>query len=513
MRELYACQLQLNGGDTSIANTLQRAETLVQEWIARGSQISLEQLGKRETETLSGHTVRTYRFPLDAADGPAGVRYVWDFPGRDDTSVRWMLDVGLATQEEAVCVTVRIGVQQNGRDFQLSRPIYQFSAPAIVRTLLREFHVDDAGQPVTPNYRAIRAGDISEFADFLTNQQRALPVVAVTNYPTTGRPLVDLKAIAKELAGLAHVVVVSTHLASQALSELLGSSRSVWQGAVRLYWPQFSIDANPYEHKLWTPGRLLANGESLVGELRRWLGSVGAATVPENPVIEWIRLARRKAITDTSELPAWMEEYLKEIEADRLRYKEERDDARKAEAEAEARLEAMREQFAVVAQYSKPVAGSGDSSAEADECDVSTLSVYEAYELAKTEIGDDLVLLPCVDKSVRDFASYRDPGKLYRALLDVADAGRRWSANSLGKPFGEYFRELGYGYSAVNPAAHSRQTRRHYEVKYKNGTVLLEAHLKVDEGTSPDQCLRIYWYVDENELALVVGHVGRHLPD
>ncbi|MFD6125747.1 hypothetical protein, partial [Streptomyces hydrogenans] len=76
-----------------------------------------------------------------------------------------------------------------------------------------------------------------------------------------------------------------------------------------------------------------------------------------------------------------------------------------------------------------------------------------------------------------------------------------------------YFRELGYGYSALNPAAQARQTRRHYEVKYKNGTVLLEAHLKVDEATSPDQCLRIYWYIDQHERVLVVGHVGRHLPD
>lgn len=54
---------------------------------------------------------------------------------------------------------------------------------------------------------------------------------------------------------------------------------------------------------------------------------------------------------------------------------------------------------------------------------------------------------------------------------------------------------------------------RHYEVKYKDGAVLLEAHLKIDEATSPDQCLRIYWYVDQDERALVIGHVGRHLPD
>jgi len=513
MRELYACQLVLSGEDVSIAKILERAEILVREWIARPSGISSEELRQREVETPSGHTVRTSHFPLEDGEDTEGLRYVWEFPGGDDVSMRWTLDIALAAQEDEVCATVRIGVQQGGREFQLSRPVYQFGAPAIIRTLLREFHVSDAGQRVAPEYRVVRAGDISDLVGFLTNQQRALPVVAVTNYPTTGRPLVDLKELARELAGLAHVVVVSTHLASQALTEQLGPSRSVWQGAVRLYWPQFSIDANPYEHKLWTPGRLLPSGESLVGELRRWLGSVGAATVPENPVIEWIRIARRKAITDTGELPAWVEEYLRGIEGDRLRYKTERDDARRAEAEAVARMEGMREQYAVVARYSKSVTGDDGSSAETEETDVSSLSVYAAYERAKAQIGDDLVLLPCVDKSVKDFASYRDPEKLYRALLDVAEAGRCWSTNTLGKPFGEYFKGLGYGYSALNPAAQARQTRRHYEVRYKDRTVLLEAHLKVDEATSPDQCLRIYWYVDEDEHVLVVGHVGRHLPD
>ncbi|MFD6076037.1 hypothetical protein ACFWG5_10710 [Streptomyces hydrogenans] len=513
MRELYACQLGLNGGDGSVEKTLERADALVREWIARPSGIPSDQLHQREAQTASGHTVRTSHFPLEEDADPAGMRYIWEFPGSDDASMRWTLDIALAAQEADVCTTVRIGVQQGGREFQLSRPIYQFGAPAIVRTLLREFHVSDAGQHVAPEYRAIRVGDISEFIDFLTNQQRALPVVAVTNYPTTGRPLVDLKELARELAGLAHVVVVSTHLASQALTEILGPSRSVWQGAVRLYWPQFTTDANPYEHKLWTPNRLLSSGESLVGELRRWLGSVGAASVPENPTIEWIRTARRKAIADSSELPAWVEEYLKGIEADRLRYKSERDDARRAEAEAKARLEGMREQYAVVAQYSKPSVGNDSLPTETEETDISSLSVYAAYERAKAQIGDDLVLLPGVDKSIKDFATYRDSEKLHRALLDVAEAGRRWSTDTLGKPFGEYFRELGYGYSALNPAAQARQTRRHYEVKYKNGTVLLEAHLKVDEATSPDQCLRIYWYIDQHERVLVVGHVGRHLPD
>lgn len=40
----------------------------------------------------------------------------------------------------------------------------------------------------------------------------------------------------------------------------------------------------------------------------------------------------------------------------------------------------------------------------------------------------------------------------------------------------------------------------------------MEPHLKVDQGTTPNQCLRVYWYIDEEERIFVVGHIGRHLP-
>ncbi len=37
-------------------------------------------------------------------------------------------------------------------------------------------------------------------------------------------------------------------------------------------------------------------------------------------------------------------------------------------------------------------------------------------------------------------------------------------------------------------------------------------HLTVDQSTSPDVCLQISWYIDEDERIVVVGHAGRHPP-
>ncbi|MFE2500455.1 hypothetical protein [Streptomyces rubiginosohelvolus] len=512
MRELYACQLLLTGHEESPGDTLNRAERLIREWVSRPTHLAPELLNEGQHEASGGHTVAVSRYAPAEGDS-SGWSCLWHFPGTDDPSVRWTLSLALASQGEGACATVRIGLQQRSHSFQLRRPNYQFSAPAIVRTLLREFEASDAGRPTKPTHETLYAGDIPEFVEWLTNDQRALPVVIATNYPSTGQPLVDLRKLARELSGLAHVVHLSTHLAARALTDRVGAERSAWQGAVRLYWPKFKADANPYEHKYWIPNRLLEDDEALIDELRRWLGSVSAASVPENPALGWMRAARRKALAESGDIPDWVQEYIETTDAELRGLREERDDLKEDLAAAMTDVAAMREQYALVSQYStKPAAEDGQSAAPSD-ADASVLSVAEAYQRAKAEIGENLVFLPSADASIKKFSEYKDPEKLHRALSDVADAGRRWGDGTLGKPFGEFFTDLGYGYSAKNPAVRDRRHKRHYEVKYKDNLVVMEPHLKVDESTGPDQCLRIYWYLDESDKVIVIGHVGRHLPD
>lgn len=512
MRELYACQLLLTDREASLKDTLNRAERLIREWVGRPTHLATELLSEGQHEASGGHTVAVSRYG-PAEDGSSGWSCMWHFPDMADPSVRWTLSLALASQEEGACATVRIGLQQRSHSFQLRRPNYQFSAPAIVRTLLREFKVSDAGHPTSPTHTTLRAGDIPEFLEWLTDDQRALPVVIATNYPSTGQPLVDLRKLARELSGLAHVVHLSTHLAARALTDRVGAERSAWQGAVRLYWPKFNADTNPYEHKYWTPNRLLEDEEALIDELRRWLGSVSAASVPENPVLGWMRAARRRALAESGDIPDWVQQYIETTDAELRGLREERDDLKEDLAAALTGVAAMREQYALVSQYStKPAAENGQSAAPSD-ANVSTLTAIEAYEHAKAEIGDDLIFLPSADAGIKKFSEYKDPEKLHKALLDVADAGRKWGDGTLGKPFGEFFANLGYGYSAKNPAVRDRRHKHHYEVKYKDNLVVMEPHLKVDESTGPDQCLRIYWYLDESDKVIVIGHVGRHLPD
>jgi hypothetical protein len=42
------------------------------------------------------------------------------------------------------------------------------------------------------------------------------------------------------------------------------------------------------------------------------------------------------------------------------------------------------------------------------------------------------------------------------------------------------------------------------------GKRMFSAHLKPNDGTSPDRCIRIYFEYDEDEGKVIIGWVGRH---
>ena len=282
---------------------------------------------------------------------------------------------------------------------------------------------------------------------------------------------------------------------------------------MRLYWPGLTLDDDPRRHRFWTVTRLLSQGD-LVGQLRGWLGSLSAVAVPEHPFFAASRAARRKAVLDTAELPAWVLDYIAETDAALDQYSQELREMVGALAEAQQAEKDARDNLATMRQaYDDGLKTEPTLDADPSGPDLDSMTVAEAFHLARQESEDCVVFLDSVDDSIEEFSTYKNPRRLYEALSNVAEAARSWRNGTLGAGFGAYFSQLSYEFSAKNPAAKARRSRAHYRRTYKGSPVLMEPHLKVDQNTSPDQCLRVYWYVDESEKILVVGHAGRHLPD
>lgn len=474
MRELYASELH---GTEEGGNA--RAVPLVRDWAERHRQTQVDRLSaKVETE--------------EAGDGSLLV--VVHQGGGD--SLIWRSEVALGPPTDPLFATVRVRLGAASRG--VVAPIdYEFGVPAIVRTLLREITVQDASHRVQPVAVELGASSIPELVDWLGSPDRRLPVVIASRTREYGALLLNEQTLARELAGMAHVRVLSGGQASWALTEAVGQPLSLWDGAVRIYFPGFSLTDEPRRHRVWFPDRV---DETLVRQLRSWLGTLSSAQTGPHPVYERLRQDRLERLqqgtgSDSETIDMLWEEVgnleiiLKQKDDD-LEDLASRQASLQSDYEAKlAECDGLRRNFNDIAtQYSL----AQRTTSQADTSDGAVLSVGDAIDdvqqLMMSRYYRERVAI--TEKALaegRAFSNYNHPEELLRAVHAVLEAGALAFDGRLGEPPMTFFNRQGFGY----------------------GT-LPQPHLKVDEHTSPDQCLRIYWEVDSQTGRWTITSIGLH---
>ena len=134
---------------------------------------------------------------------------------------------------------------------------------AFVRQLIDEVGLND-GRQLSTGLQRITTQQVGELADFLCAPDRWLPVVVVSQAknPALGQNgyLVDVRELASDLAGSAHVMVIDWDVTYE-FSRIVGDEWSCFGGAVRIYWPElfdFETD-DPYVHPLYTAQTIRRN--------------------------------------------------------------------------------------------------------------------------------------------------------------------------------------------------------------------------------------------------------------
>src|SRR5262249_1961021 len=134
-------------------------------------------------------------------------------------------------------VAVRVGLLPTTHRV---RPVdLKFQPPRIVADLAEQMEVLVDGRRVRGRAQGLWTPDVDGLVDDLQNPARVLPVVVASTTPD-GPPAIDVHRTATKLLGLAHVVTLEDASAAFRLTELVGKERSVYNGAVRVYFPGFS---------------------------------------------------------------------------------------------------------------------------------------------------------------------------------------------------------------------------------------------------------------------------------
>jgi hypothetical protein len=329
-----------------------------------------------------------------------------------------------------------------------------------------------------------------------------------------GKYEVDPTVLFDRLRGFAHVSVLADKWAAFKLTDAVERSHSCFDGAVRLFWPGFSLSDAPFQHRLFMGSHIRSyeeEGFPLQDHLFRMLAAVASYRYTEGAVIRDVRQAlvdddRRKVDELRTQVKSGSIEK-GNLELQLLEALETIDQLSNERDRAKADLAAQQAAWSVVQQA---MAQSGTPETAVNPPAV-TSTVRDAVDRAKAEFSETLVFLDSACDSASD-SPYKDPARVFELFeaLDCVATEWREKSGKLGRSWNDALAELGIDYKDQVSQTSKGKWSDDYKFLYNGEKRLFEKHITLG-AKQADKCISVHWYRDDNEQVLVIGHCGRHL--
>lgn len=384
------------------------------------------------------------------------------------------------------------------------------AVPGLVRQLADECGLYQEARRLSPKPWIVESrDDATGLIDVLLDPSRKEPVFVLTvpgDATDLRAPLVDPGPLALTLLGLARIVVLPARF-TWVLTERLGKRLSVFDGAVRAYLPEFTEDAEPYDHHLFLRDKL--SGPASVQQVSVALRQTAAAeslrrlrlghdvlsfsTVQAHSVtIASARLehVEKNMITEIGHL----RESLKKAENDQEWFAVQHDHAEKRAKNLEQKLSQanFRIQYLI------------EQLATHDDKPDSNLSLPDTWEdfpeWCENHLSGRVLLSSKARRGVKA-PLFEDVGMAARCLLWLANDYRqgRLEGNS-------DLRNSMEGGLKNEPCGADG-----FKFDWQGRQVDVAWHIKNGGNTrSPARCLRIYYFWDEGSQRVVIASMPAH---
>lgn len=523
MRTVYAIQFQLpaQSGQSS-ASVIEDIRSRIAQWIVCKydrvwqTKVMLAFDGA-VNEPLKAHTLRCR---LQAVGDAELVTIEWSHPHDRDPSSVWHTSVvaGRHGPNIEVAISVRIAAVQ-----MVIRPVgYEIGRPRFVSQIINDYAPRMNGWRVPSSVETIKTTDVAQFAnEILLAPERSLPVILVTPDTWSESPRVDPNATFDAVMGFAHVAVMETKWAAFKLTDVLEKELSCYNGAVRIYWPGFTLNANPFNHRLYLPINIeywQAKGVPFGKHLFRMLTAISAFRFAEGPSIR----DARKAIAEVerADLARIVDEAKRgkatkeQIETQLLEAMIKVEELTKENEDLKGDLAAQKAAWGDIQGFmgqGEADGGASDPVAAQSLREASFETVANAYQMAKAKFSGPLVFLESADRSAAE-SPFKNPERVYELFEALYVVAREWQEKNgaLGQSWNDAMRDLGFDYRDQVSATTKGKYRKDYEFPYKGKSQLFERHVTIG-AKQADKCLSVHVYRDDEDLVLAVGHCGRHL--
>ncbi len=396
--------------------------------------------------------------------------------------------------------------------------------PSLVDRMLARFDCTVSGWPVRRAPASLSAPDLAPFChDVLEHPDRSLPLVLISCARATGAPVCDPVRVQDRLISLANVYVLDPS-ASRALSTQVGSVRSCYNGALRLYWPGFTRRSAPRAHPYYLAPSLRrheASERRIEDHLFEQFAALAGSRFAMSPRMRSFKRreehARRAALLQKTDEPpeAWMD-YLDETLDERDALREECDRLHARVADLQAKVQALKQNFDLVARAS---GRANEANQEAFRPATQALkaenldSVEAALHLAEARWDDWLYIWSSAWQAA-ERSHYDRPDKIVTALQAIADLSWLYTQHA-GKvgPWQAFFAQRGLKY-----AEHESETTMNLYgedrcFRDEGRQRVMEKHITI--GQADPHCVQIFFDVGDGaggDARFHVGYCGPHLP-
>lgn len=465
----------------------------------------------------------TFKIRGDAADALEWWEMEWSRPDPRGRSINWLSEARLATRGDQVESRISVSIRaQPGRILPENATVER---PNIVTRLVTKFHATYYGDrvdamPLSP----LHAHAIERFvAERLENPNRRLPIVILSTSPGSTKPLLLPRNVADRLVGLAEVVSLADSNAAYELTNIIGRDLSCFNGAARLYWPNFNSITDEFrDHRLWTPARIRDRGErdvishifnTLCPRVARAAGDFSIWNTVVSGINDHTRTQFQDRINDLRKETKENDELADYFNIEHQKAEKERDDAIARADDLDKQLEekeriidklegdlmtAQENLRTTQAELHKTLQ---TQTKETKKMDINSVieSVHAAQELPH------LRFIPTAYRSAEK-SIYTDPISVYDAFIALEDLAIARLTGSVGS-IENWLKNRSIDYKAHE----SKTTRPDRWFTVDGERVLMEEHLAFGTGTDPRHCLRVHMAWSDEEGKWLIGHVGEHL--
>ena len=434
----------------------------------------------------------------------------WSYPA-ETPGLRWRSEISIGSIAKRNSVEHLVSIVST--DYQISPANLALGSPSVIRKLCSTHAVRVGEMSLRAEPYQVSTSNLEELFSLLESPLRRLPMIFMTSYASQQPNLVNADDLAKRTAGVAVVVRTADDEVTWALSDRLGRSLSCFDGGIRIYWPQFRTTDRPKRHPLFLGTSIDLQGpEAIIRHIERIIFGVACFRfVPDAEMRAVVRAAQE--ILRVNELEArrgqsglnW-ESYALELDA-------KLSETTRALAELEAENSNLKANQGIL--FSSGEFGSPEIEIDESET-LKPTTVAQAVSQAVSTCRN-LVILPSAQEAATK-SPFQRPEEILQALEDLNGVAADWNAQRKAKGSGgdpyNHLLARGWGKRCRMHISDTTRTRygKDYSFEYQDKKQLFEPHITLGSG-DPNSCASIHFILDHDSGRIIIGHVGRHLPN